>query len=140
MKENPNDKIISLFFTVFRAFKQKLDLGNPLYQMPLAQMETLRFIGENKKVLMKQVADFLAITPPSATALINNLVKMGYVERGSDKKDRRAIHLSLTKKGAVILKRGIKDRCESLAKLLDNLSDKEQLEFLNILQKMVKDN
>ena len=140
MKDNPTDKIVSAFFNTFRVFKQKLDLKNPLFHLPLAQMEALRFIGEKNKAQMKAVADFLAITPPSATVLIGNLVSLGFIERSFDKKDRRTVHLSLTKKGSVILQKGIDERCQKLKRLLDNLSKKQQLELLNILQKMAKDN
>lgn len=140
MQENSNDKIISAFFNAFRLFKQKLDLNNPLYHLPMAQMETLRLIGEEESVPMKQVADFLAITPPSATVLINNLVKLGFVQRNSDKLDRRAVHLSLTKKGKVVLQEGIKQRCKRLMILLKNLSKTEQTQLLTILTKMSRDN
>jgi len=140
MKENTTDEIVSAFFSTFRVFKQKLDMSNPLYQMPLAHMEALRFIQESKQVLMKDVADFLAITPPSATVLVNNLVSLGYVQRGADKSDRRIIRLSLTKKGHNVLQKGIKERCVKFKKLLTNLNKKEQLEFLHILKLMIKDN
>jgi len=140
MRDNSTDQIVSAFFNTFRVFKQQLDLNNPIFHLPLAQMEALRFIGEKKKVLMKEVADFLAITPPSATVLVNNLVSLGFVERGFDKNDRRTIRLSLTKKGSLILQKSIKERCKKLTKLLNNLSKKQQVELLDILQTMVKDN
>src|SRR5579864_2961164 len=136
MKENTTDEIVSAFFNTFRVFKQKLDMSNPLYQMPLAHMEALRFIEENKQVLMKDVADFLAITPPSATVLINNLVALGYVQRGEDKNDRRIIRLSLTKKGVNVLQKSIKERCVKFKKLLKNLNKKDQMQFLHILKIM----
>jgi DNA-binding MarR family transcriptional regulator len=140
MKENTTDEIVSTFFNTFRVFKQKLDMRNPIYNMPLAHMEALRFIDEKKQVLMKEVADFLAITPPSATVLINNLVSSGFVQRGSSKNDRRTVHLSLTKKGAEVLQKGIKDRCVKFKKLLINLNQKEKSQFLHILKIMIKDN
>src|SRR5579863_9419140 len=136
-KQSPNE-IVSALFSAFAMLKTRLTFKDPLFQMPLAQMETLRLIHENKKVVMKQVADFLAITPPSATVLVDNLAAAGYVQRNSDKNDRRTIHLSLTKKGSEVLQKGIKQRCKDLGKLLRNLSNKEQLELVNILQKMVK--
>ena len=89
---------------------------------------------------MKEVASFLAITPPSATALINNLVGAGYVQRYLDKNDRRIVHLSLTGKGWLVLQKGVKERCKDLKKLIGNLSGTEQLQLLNILKKMVRKN
>ena len=138
MKKNSPDKIVSALFSAFAMLKTRLNFKDPLFQLPLAQMETLRLIHENKRVVMKQVADFLAITPPSATVLVDNLAQAGYVQRNSDKKDRRTIHLSLTAKGSAVLQKGIKQRCIDLKKLIRNLNNNEQLELINILQKMVK--
>ncbi len=136
MQKNTTEEIISLFFSTFRAFKHKLDLGSPMFQLPLAQTETLRLIAEKEKIPMKEIADFLAITPPSATAMINNLFRLGYIERSSNKADRRAIYLSLTKKGLSVLQKGAKQRCAVFTKLLDNLDKREQVEFLKLLKKM----
>lgn len=136
MKNNKTDEIASLFFSAFRALKQKTDLNNPLYNLPMAHVETLRFIEEKKQSTMKEVADFLAITPPSATVLINNLVVAGFITRKSSSSDRRTVHLQLTKKGDGVLQKGIKQRCGIFKHLLDNLSVREQLDFLKILKKM----
>lgn len=140
MANNSSDEIASALFQVFAVLKKRLSFKEQLFQMPLAQMETLRLIHERKLVLMKEVANFLAITPPSATVLVNNLVNLGYVERISDADDRRITKLSLTKKGAQILQRGVKQRCRDLKKLLDNVNPEEQLKLITILKKMVRQN
>jgi MarR family 2-MHQ and catechol resistance regulon transcriptional repressor len=136
MRNNSTEKIVSLIFSASRNLKQKLDLSNPLFQMPLAHTETLRLIHEKKQVAMKQVAGFLAITPPSATALVNHLVGAGYVARNSDKQDRRSVHLKLTKKGEGVMRQSQTEHCRIFTGLLKKLSLKEQLELLNILTKL----
>jgi MarR family 2-MHQ and catechol resistance regulon transcriptional repressor len=138
MQSNQTEKINSLFFNLSRSLKRKLDLSNPLFQMPLAHTETLRLINEKKRIAMKEVARFLAITPPSATALINHLVKAGYVARNSDKNDRRAVHLVLTKKGEAVLRKNQAEHCKIFTKLLKKLSFREQSELINILTKLVR--
>jgi DNA-binding MarR family transcriptional regulator len=138
MAINSTEKIVSLFFSVSRSLKHKLDLSSPFFQLPLAHTETLRLISEQKRVPMKQVADFLAITPPSATALIDHLVASGYVQRSAGKSDRRAVYLALTKKGETVMHKAVLDRCKIFKKLLNKISAKEQLELLNILTKLVK--
>lgn len=136
MQNNITQDILNYFYSTIRSFKHKLDYSNPIFHLPIAQMEALRIIGEKKKILMKEVADLMSVTPPSATSLINSLSEQGLVERSSDKNDRRTVHLTLTKHGADILQKGIKERCGQLQKLLKNLSLKEQKTLLNILQKM----
>jgi DNA-binding MarR family transcriptional regulator len=140
MGKNSTNEIVSALFDAFTMLKNRLSFKARLFHLPLAQMETLRLIAQKEKVLMKEVASFLAITPPSATALINNLVGAGYVQRYLDKNDRRIVHLSLTGKGWLVLQKGVKERCKDLKKLIGNLSGTEQLQLLNILKKMVRKN
>jgi MarR family 2-MHQ and catechol resistance regulon transcriptional repressor len=140
IRNNIPDQTVSLFFSASRALKHKLGLDNPLSRLPMAQMEALRFVRERVSAQMKQVAEFLDITPPSATALINHLAQSGLVKRTFDRKDRRTIHLTLTKKGRAVLDKGIKQRCKIFKLMLGNLNTKEQSEFIRILKKMVRDN
>ena len=85
---------------------------------------------------MKQIADFLAITPPSATALIDHLVKEGYVARSADKSDRRAVYLTLTKRGETVMQQAVCGRYKIFKKLLGKITEKEQLGLLKILTKL----
>lgn len=135
-QEKTTGEIIHSFFEAFRAIKSQGHFASPLFQMPLAQMETLRFIGEREPVSMKAVADFLAITPPSATVMVNNLVNLGYAKRSTGVEDRRVISLVLTKKGRQVLNRTVAERCRKMQKLLGRLNRKEQFLLLNLLRKM----
>ncbi|MCL5008874.1 MAG: MarR family transcriptional regulator [Patescibacteria group bacterium] len=137
-QENTMGEIIHFFFGAFRAIKSQMGFASPIFQLPLAQMETLRFIGEKEKVQMKEVADYLAITPPSATVMVNILVDLGYVERQAGRQDRRAVRLSLTKKGRQILEKAVTQRCQRMKKLLSKLNQREQAELLGLLKKMSK--
>jgi DNA-binding MarR family transcriptional regulator len=137
MLQKTTEEITSQFFSLMRDLKRHINFKNPLLHMPLAHTETLRLIHEKKHLAMKEIAGFLAITPPSATALINNLVKVGYVQRSSSKADRRGVYLSLTKKGTQILKKSLTEHCRRLDSLLNRLNLNEQKQFLSLFKKMV---
>jgi DNA-binding MarR family transcriptional regulator len=139
MKNNKTiEQIISLFFTTSRLiYKQSKDKDRPDF-FSFLQLEVLNYIKENKKPLMKEVAGFLSITPPSATPLINRLVKLGMLERCSDKDDRRAIRLSLTPKGQEMLKKEFKKVTDRMRKTLMMLNNKEQKNLVEIFQKLQK--
>ena len=136
--QDNTQKTIDTFFSVSRALKSKLNYKNPLLQLPLVQMQVLHFVYEQKQATMKAVSDFLSITPPSATALVNNLVDQQYLERIITKEDRRAVHLKLTKKGIMALKKAMKENCLRLSKLLSKLNAQEKLQFLQLLTKLAK--
>jgi len=137
-KQNNIEQTIEAFLAVFRQLKSRLNYKNPLLHLPVVQMQVLHFICEQKQATMKAIADFLAITPPSATALVNNLVDQDFLHRSADSRDRRTVHIRMTKKGAEILKKSMSEHCLRLGKLLDKLSQKEKLQFVVLLNKMVK--
>jgi DNA-binding MarR family transcriptional regulator len=125
------------FLAMFRALKGKLSYNNPLMHLPLVQMQAMQFIDEKGRATMKDVADFLSITPPSVTELVKNLADQKYLHRVADLSDRRVVHLRLTPTGTKILKKSLTEHAKRLKKILDKLTPKEQTLFLKLLSKMV---
>jgi len=64
----------------------------------LSHFEVLGYIADKGAVTMKEIASWLHITPPSASALIDVLVEKKLVSRVQSNKDRRTIHITLKKK------------------------------------------
>lgn len=126
-------QIISLIFTVRQAFHEKVE--GKCCKASLLHIITLRFI-EAKKPLMKEIADYLAITPPSATALINNFIKAGIARRELNSKDRRAIKIAITEKGKKYLKDNVRQASSRMRKNLETLSKNEQEQLSKILKKV----
>lgn len=133
----PVQSTIEAFLSLLRVLKSKLSYKNPLMHLPLVQMQTMKFVQEHGQVTMKNVAEFLIITPPSATALVDNLVKLKYIHRFADKKDRRTIHLKLTATGLKILKKAVSEHSRRLQNILRKLNSREQKLFIKLLSKMV---
>jgi MarR family transcriptional regulator, organic hydroperoxide resistance regulator len=138
MAKQTSEEISSLFFSKGRILRQKLQIICPLANLSPTQLEVMRFIDEKKQAAMKKVAEFLAITPPSATVLVEHLAKMNLISRNENKNDRRAVFLTLTPKGKKMLRLIIKNRHKRFKQLLLNLNHEEQLSLLNILRKMFK--
>jgi DNA-binding MarR family transcriptional regulator len=84
---------------------------------------------------MKEVAEFLCITPPSATSLINDLVEVGMILRLTSENDRRSIRITITQKGEGVLENGIKQISQSMAKNIAKLNQDEQEQLIFILHK-----
>ena len=66
------------------------------HDLTFSQVEVLCFIGPAGKETMKSIADYLKITPPSATEIITEMEKKGLVKRKSDKNDRRVVFIALS--------------------------------------------
>lgn len=134
--EYKNADILSLFWTTARQIRQQLSCDSPFASLTIAQLETLRCVTEKKQVLMKEVAKNFNITPPSATAMIDHLVKLGLISRSQNAKDRRAVHLALTSKGGKVFKKTTEEQQRRLKTLLGRLNSKEKNQLLKILIKM----
>lgn len=137
MKNDPTiNKIISLIFTTSRLIRERSKGKEHPDPFSFLQIETLRYVSENKNPPMKDVADYLYITPPSATSLIDGLVKTKMLERNFDKNDRRVVRLSVTSKGQKILSTGFNETAIRMQKILKKLDEKEQKNLIEILEKL----
>ena len=64
--------------------------------LTFSQVQVLHFIGPHGKSTMKNIADYLKITPPSATEIIKEMERKGLVKRIGDKSDRRIVDIVFT--------------------------------------------
>ena len=62
----------------------------------------MKVLEGNKHLYVTEFVDRLGITKSQMTALVDKLIKMGYVSRINDINDRRKIYLSVTKSGREI--------------------------------------
>lgn len=130
------DEIISLIFATRRILHEQLT-SQAGKSFSFLQLATLRFIRE-KKPLMKEVAGFLAITPPSATSLVNTLAESGMIRRIADAQDRRIVRLEITEEGEAKLEEWQKEMAGHMKKNLQRLDTEEQDELIKILNKITK--
>src|ERR1035437_7081387 len=101
--ENQIDRIIRLIFATNRLLHEQKEQGSEK-QRSYLQLVTLVYV-KNKTPLMKEIADFLGIAPPSATSLANTLAKAQLVKRQTDIEDRRIVRIAITKKGESYLEK-----------------------------------
>ena len=100
------------------------------------RLEALRCIAERDTPTMKDVAQHLSVKPPSATALLNTLVRGGYVYRIADSSDRRLVRLSLTPKGRRFLDRGMREMSKRMREPLELMTPKERKTMARILERL----
>lgn len=68
----------------------------------IKEMHTIDIVGEKKDATPTDVARTLMVTLGTVTTSLNNLERKGYIERVRSTKDRRVVHLYLTKKGRLV--------------------------------------
>lgn len=131
-------KLIGLIIKSKRLIQERVRSVEKTGRFSLSQIEILRYVVENKQPLMKDVADYLNITPPSATALIDSLVSQGYLKRIPDKNDRRIVKLAETSKGKKTLDDGMRMMKKGMKETFSKLSKKEINSLIAIHGKLAK--
>lgn len=127
-------EIINLIFTLRKLTHGRVaaKLGK---ELSYSQLVTLHYIRDEKP-LMKDLADFLAITPPSATSFVDTLVKAGLARRSFEMGDRRIVRIAIAKKGERYLKLGLSEAVKEMRTRLERLTAKEHKELAGILKKL----
>lgn len=129
-------KLISTIFSLKRLiFNQlkKTKLFDPKLHL---QAETLFFIANKQRSQMKDIAEHLYITPPSATSMINKLEKSNLIKRTTDPKDRRSVYIELTSTGKKFIKKFNKEIESHLTKILSPLNEEDKKTLINIHSKL----
>lgn len=128
-------ELTSLIFTVGRLLRERSVADLPVSYLHLA---TLRFINEKNCPPMRDIAAYLRIAPPSATSLVNTLVKQGEVRRVADKNNRRVVRVEVTLKGHKTLTDGTRRKHDLMQKVISGLSEHERSDLKSILEKIIK--
>jgi DNA-binding MarR family transcriptional regulator len=104
-----------------RLRQQKADAG-----VSDAQMAALGFLLQNEPLTIGALSEHEGVTPPSMNRTVNNLVALGYVERGSDDEDKRKVVLRTTEAGASFVLETRRRRDEWLVPRLSRLTPDER--------------
>jgi DNA-binding MarR family transcriptional regulator len=132
------DKLIDEIFTASRLIRGRVAPGLGCHDSRFShlQLATLRHVRESQEPLMNEVARYLRITPPSATSLVNGLVKAGLLRRTADAADRRSVRLSLTAAGRKTLTSRFRVVTAQLRHVLSGLGREERFQLLKIMKKI----
>ena len=70
------------------------------------------------------------------TLILDNIEKLGYIERIHSREDRRAINIQLTKQGQEIFDKIFTSHAEHITKLMSVLTPEEQKTLGDLLKKL----
>lgn len=132
-KQNIDDILI--------AFRQ--NMTNSLFKeakgsgLSLSHFEILIYIMHRGEVTMKDIAEWLHITPPSASSLVEVLVKKKLVTRIGSDKDRRTVHITLNKEAHKLIGSIHKKKMTVFKKMLSKLNKEDEADLIRILNKCI---
>lgn len=90
--------------------------------LTVPQFRTLAFVNRNLGSPLCKVADHMGLTSPSASTLVDGLIKRGMMTREDQPDNRRRVRLVVTSRGRAILEASRRGTMEYLAKKLSSVS------------------
>jgi len=127
--------IFSLVLDISRSLRKEMLRKKCSCGVNLIQIHALALLQEHTSMIMKEFADAMYIAAPSATTFIDRLVKLGWVRRLLDRKNRKLVRIAITPAG----KRAFVKRQKEAGTLIKALISKaitidDQRNFLRILK------
>ena len=99
----------------------------------MPQFRTLAFLGRNECAMLSDVANFLGLTLPAASKLVEGLVAAKLASRETHAEDRRRVSLELTREGRRKYEAVVQAAREFLAGKLRHLSAAERAALLGAM-------
>lgn len=109
---------------ILQSIRVNMRLGHGA-NISIPQFRTLRFIQRNPDSSLTGLADFLGLTLPSVSKLVDGLVKQELINRQESTSDRRRLTLALTERGEAIVNSARASAQADLEKTLACLSEDE---------------
>ena len=105
--------------------------------IPLSQAKVLEHLALHGTKTMGEIAQDFGISLPSVTELVNKLVATGFVERVTDKSDRRIVKVRLTPSARGLSLKIISSYRNRMEYALSMLSKDECENLISYLERMV---
>jgi len=89
--------------------------------LSVPQLRALAFLDRNTGACLFHVADHLGVTRPTASVIVDRLVRRGLLHRAADPRERRRIVLTLTPRGTRLLEQARSATRSWMADVLSSL-------------------
>lgn len=125
-------KLARAFSTLNRKSVDNLRTFN-VTQPQFLVMEALGHLGPLK---VGELCDKMLVSGGNMTLVLDNLEKLGYIERVHNKEDRRSLIIQLTPEGKKTFSKVFPKHADYIGKMLGHLTNDEQKELGRMLKKV----
>jgi DNA-binding MarR family transcriptional regulator len=102
------------------------------------QMLTIFTINEIGTCKVSTLSRRMGISAPTATGIVDRLVRNGYVERFRDTEDRRIVFVKVTKEGETFVGKFKKLIQKKWKQILGYLTEQDRADYIRILKKLMQ--
>lgn len=131
--ENLTRKIIE-FYERLSSWEQAVVKGTELTP---GQMHTIEIVGHSGPLRMKELAEKVGVTTGTLTVTVDNLERLGLLERKPHASDRRSFLVALTARGNELFARHHHFHVKLTQEMISSLTAEEAHMFEQILDKVI---
>jgi DNA-binding MarR family transcriptional regulator len=108
-------------------------------ELTLTQIKLLHHLDDaSHSLTLKEAAEFVHVSLPAASRLVDDLVRRGFVQRNEDAEDRRMKRVRLTADGGAVIRRLNAARLSGLVQFAESLSDEERDRLAQALSTLMR--
>ncbi len=101
-----------------------------------SEMGVLIYVHQqNHGITPLMISHFFQITKPSVTAMVNELVKKGYLMKEPSSTDKRSYYVQITEKGTTLVGSAQESYFKSIDLLMKKMGDSDFLKFIELIQR-----
>jgi MarR family 2-MHQ and catechol resistance regulon transcriptional repressor len=120
----------------FTSFSKKSTEQIKSFELTQPQFAVIEALGHLGPLKVGEICNKMLVSGGNMTLVLDNIEKLGYVERIPSKKDRRAIDVQLTVKGKELFDRIFASHAEHITRLMSVLTAEEQKTLGDLLKKL----
>ncbi|MEW6194372.1 MAG: MarR family transcriptional regulator [Bacteroidota bacterium] len=106
------------------------------FRLTQPQFAVIELLGHLGPLKVGEICNKMLVTGGNMTLVLDNIEKLGLLERIHSKEDRRTINVQLTEKGQELFNNIFTDHAEHITKLFSVLSLDEQKTLGDLLKKL----
>jgi MarR family transcriptional regulator, organic hydroperoxide resistance regulator len=135
---NDIDEIIRLHWSILTAMQFSSRPDWMELEMTMAQIKALFTISYGDAVPVNSIAEYLGVGQPTASHLVDKLVRQGFADRSESPTDRRVTLVRLTSLGEDLVRRLYQGGEEQYRAWVSKLTNEERKDLLSGLQALAR--
>lgn len=120
----------------FASFNKRSAENIRIFELTQPQFAVIEILGHLGPLKVGEICNKMLVSGGNMTLILDNIEKLGYIERIHSREDRRAINIQLTKEGQDLFDKIFASHAEHITKLMSVLNPEEQKTLGDLLKKL----
>lgn len=120
----------------YSSFDKKSSDSIKKFGLTQPQFAVIEVIGHLGPLKIGEICDKMLVTGGNMTLVLDNIEKLGYIERVPSRDDRRAINIQLTPAGQKLFEEVFVKHAENITQFMSVLNAAEQKNLGDLLKKL----